>query len=146
MLRFRDPFEEMDRLMESSGGRWRGFTPGIMPMDAFLKDDIYTLRFDLPGVDPDHVDVTVENDVLTVTAERSGVEEVEDCTWLLRERPTGTHSREVRLGKRLASEGVEATYDNGVLTVTIPVREEAKARRVPIASEMRSKLTADIPS
>jgi HSP20 family protein len=143
MLRFRDPFEEMDRIFDSYGGRWRG---GIMPMDAFLKDDLYTLRFDLPGVDPDHVDVTVENDVLTVTAERTGFEDTEDCTWLLRERPTGMHSREVRLGKRLAADAVEASYDNGVLTVTIPIREDAKPHKVPIASDARSKLTAGVGS
>ncbi|HEX6287006.1 MAG TPA: hypothetical protein VFZ80_05930, partial [Acidimicrobiia bacterium] len=64
MLRFTDPFDEMDRLMSSLGGRWRG---GIMPVDAYEKDGIYTLRFDLPGVEPDNVDLTVEGSVLTVT-------------------------------------------------------------------------------
>jgi HSP20 family protein len=141
VLRFRDPFEDMDRLLDSFGGRWRG---GIMPMDAYLEDEIYVLRFDLPGVDPDGVDVTVESGVLTVTAERPIEETTEDATWLLRERPTGTHRREVRLGDRLDTAGVEATYDNGVLTVTIPMREEAKPRRVEVGSMAREKLTADV--
>jgi HSP20 family protein len=97
MMRFTDPFEEVDRMMSSFGGRYRG---GIMPMDAFEKDGLYTLRFDLPGVNPDDVDLTVEGGLLTVTAERA-IEETEGATWLLRERPAGTHRREVRLGDRL---------------------------------------------
>lgn len=141
VLRFRDPFEDMDRMLESFGGRWRG---GIMPMDAYLEDEIYVLRFDLPGVDPDGVDVTVESGVLTVTADRPIEETTDEATWLLRERPTGTHRREVRLGDRLDSAGVEATYDNGVLTVTIPVSEEAKPRRVEIGSTARERLTAEV--
>ena len=139
-MRFIDPFEEMDRMMSSFGGRWRG---GIMPMDAFEKDGIYTLRFDLPGVNPDDVDLTVEGKVLTVTAERP-VEETEGATWLLRERPSGTHRREVRLGDRLDATNVNASYDNGVLTVTIPTREEAKPHKVDISSAAREELAAGV--
>ena len=137
MMRFTDPFEEVDRMMSSFGGRWRG---GIMPMDAFEKDGLYTLRFDLPGVNPDDVDLTVEGSVLTVTAERA-IEETEDATWLLRERPAGIHRREVRLGDRLDTGKVSASHDNGVLTVTIPMREEAKPHRVSINSGSAEKLT-----
>ena len=138
MLRFVDTFEEMDRMMTSFGGRLRG---GIMPMDAFEKEGIYTLRFDLPGVDPDHVDLTVEGGLLTVTAER-GVEDTEEATWLLRERPSGTHRREVRLGDRLDTGKVTASYDNGVLTVTIPMREEAKPHKVSGVAGERKEITA----
>ncbi|MGA9598216.1 MAG: Hsp20/alpha crystallin family protein, partial [Acidimicrobiia bacterium] len=81
-----------------------------MPIDAFEHDGVYTLRFDLPGVNPDDVDLTVEGNMLTVTAER----------------PAGTHRRDVRLGDRLATSEVSAGHDNGVLTVTIPTRDEAK--------------------
>lgn len=126
MMRITDPLEEMDRLF---GGRWRG---GIMPMDAYEKDGMYTLRFDLPGVDPDNVDVTVEGNVLTVTAE-SPVEEDEGVTWMLRERPAGTHRREVRLGERLDGANVKANFDNGVLTVTIPMREESRPQKISIS-------------
>ncbi len=138
MVRFMDPFEEVDRMMSSFGGRWRG---GIMPMDAFEHEGVYTLRFDLPGVNPDNVDVTVENNVLTVTAERP-VEETETVTWLLRERPAGIHRREVRLGERLDASNVSASYDNGVLTVLIPMREEAKPFKVSVSSGDPEKLTA----
>jgi len=140
MVRFMDPFEEMDRMMASFGGRWRG---GIMPMDACEKDGVYTLRFDLPGVSPDDVDLTVEGNLLTVTAERA-TEETEDATWLLRERPAGTHRREVRLGDRLDTAMVNASHENGVLTVTIPMREEAKPHKVSIASGSAEKLTAGV--
>lgn len=142
MLRFTDPFDEMDRLMSSLGGRWRG---GIMPVDAYEKDGIYTLRFDLPGVEPDNVDLTVEGSVLTVTAE-SPVEDEDRVTWLLRERPSGTHRREVRLGEHLDAGAVEASFANGVLSVTIPMREEAKPHKVAISSGATGQITADSSS
>lgn len=140
MMRFTDPFEEMDRMLSSFGGRWRG---GIMPMDAFEHDGVYTLRFDLPGVDPDKVDLMVEGNVLTVTAERP-MDTPDEVTWLLRERPSGAHRREVRLGERLDTGRVDASYENGVLTVTIPMREEAKPHKVSIASGTSEKLTAGV--
>ncbi len=130
MLRFADPFDEMDRLLSSFGGRWRG---GIMPVDAYERDGVYTLRFDLPGVDPDKVDLTVEGGVLTVTAE-SPIDDDANVTWLLRERPSGSHRREVRLGEHLDAGAVAASFNNGVLTVTIPMREEAKPQKVAISS------------
>ena len=139
MLRFTDPFDEIDRMLASRGGRWRG---GIMPVDAYEKDGIYTLRFDLPGVDPDHVDLTVENQVLTVTAESPGEDE-ESVTWLLRERPSGSHRREVRLGVRFDAGAVEANFVNGVLTVTIPMREEAKPHKVSISSGAPGQISAE---
>lgn len=116
-----------------------------MPVDAYEKDGIYTLRFDLPGVEPDRVDLTVEGSVLTVTAE-TPVDEEERVTWLLRERPSGTHRREVRLGEHLDTGAVEASFDNGVLTVTIPMREEAKAHKVAISSGASGQITADASS
>lgn len=130
MARFPDPFDEMERMFGAVGGRWR--TGGLMPMDAFERDGVYTLRFDLAGADPEQVDLTVESGMLTVTAERPVEEDTEGVNWLVRERPTGTHSRQVRLGERLDPGNVEAQYDRGVLTVTIPIRPEAKPHRVSI--------------
>lgn len=128
--RFGDPLGEMDWILENLSQRGRG---GIMPMDAFERNDNCVLRFDLAGVDPDEVDITVEGGTLTVTARRPA-EETEGVNWLVRERPTGIHSREVRLGDRLDVEHVNADYSNGVLTVSIPVRPEAQRRRIPIAA------------
>ena len=130
MTRFiMDPFEEMDRMLSSMGTSWRG---GRMPLDAFEKDGVTTLRFDLPGVDADDLDITVENQVLTVKAQRTFEDNV-GANWMLRERPTGIHSRSVRLGDRLDAGKVAASYDNGVLTISIPIREEAKPQKIDVA-------------
>jgi HSP20 family protein len=141
MLRF-DPFEELNQILSTREARWRG---GIMPMDAFEKDGLYTLRFDLPGVDPDHVDLMVENNTLTVTAERK-IEDTEGANWLLRERPHGRHSRQMRIGERLDTSNVKASYDQGVLTVTIPIREEAKPHKVAIKAGSHEAITVESSS
>lgn len=138
MARFVDPFEEMQRLFGTLGSPLRG--SAMMPMDAFEKDGVYTLRFDLAGADPDKVDVMVEGGVLTIRAERP-LEDTEGVNWLVRERPTGTHSRQIRLGSTLDSGNVEAGYDHGVLTVTIPVRPEAQPHKVPIATRAQQALS-----
>jgi HSP20 family protein len=142
MLRFADPFEEIERAMTQFGGRWRG---GIMPMDAYEKDGTYVLQFDLPDVDPDNVDLTVENHVLTVTATRKH-QDIDDVNWLLRERPTGNHSRQIRLSDTLDTSNVDASYENGVLTVTVPMREESKPRRVSIQANNREAIEAGVSS
>ena len=136
--RIRDPFEEMERWMAPFGNQLRG---GVMPMDAYEVEGVYTLRFDLPGVDPDSVDVAVERNVLTVTAERPE-EEPEGATWLLRERPTGAHRREVRLGDRFDPSKVDAAYDKGVLTVNIPVHEDALPHKVSISTDAQKSIEA----
>jgi HSP20 family protein len=132
MARDYDPFQDFDRVFGGGfGSQMRG--GGLMPMDAFEKDGVYTLRFDLAGADPDKVDVTVESGLLTVTAERPP-EDTEGVNWLVRERPTGTHSRQIRLGSTLDPGNVEAAYDHGVLTVRIPTKPEAKPQKIQISS------------
>lgn len=133
-----DPFEQMDRFFNAFGAN-RG---GVMPMDAFEKDGTYILRFDLPGIDSEAVDVTVENGRLMVTASRPG-EDTQDVNWLVRERPAGVHSREIRLGDSLDSTQVEATYEQGVLTVRIPMREEAKRHRVAVTAANRRAIESN---
>ena len=140
MARFIDPFEEMDRMLAAAANRNRA---GVMPLDAYEKDGVYTLRFDLPGVDPEKIDVTVEDRVLTVKAERL-FEDTVGANWMLRERPTGTHSRQVRLGDSLDPSKVNATYNEGVLTVTLPVREEAMPRKIEVTSHRQEALEASV--
>ena len=122
-MRLVDPFAEMDRL---SNAFFAGnpAVRGMMPMDLFEVDGKYIARFDLPGIDPESIELTVENNVLTVTVERTH-EDTEGVNWLVRERPSGRHSRQLRLGPTLDASRIEADYNNGVLTVTIPMREEA---------------------
>ena len=140
MARFIDPFAEMERMLAGSGSAWRG---GVMPLDAYEKDGEYVLRFDLPGVDSERIDVTVEDRVLTVKAERK-VEDTAGANWILRERPTGTHSRQVRLGDSLDVSNVGADYSEGVLTVTLPIREEALPQKIEVTGHKREAIEASV--
>jgi HSP20 family protein len=125
-----DPFRELDRMTDQLFGT-SGNSPHWMPMDAVRHGHEVTLRFDLPGVSSDSVDVTVERNVLTVKAERSWTP-AEGDEVLARERPQGSVTRQVMLGESLDTDRLEARYESGVLTVTIPVEEKAKPRRVEI--------------
>ncbi len=127
-MRFADPFFELDRALKTMDRQWSG---GVMPMDAYTKDDQFFLRFDLPGVDLSAIDMTVEKNVLTVTVERPR-EDTDEVTWALRERPTGRHSRQVRLGDMVDVSDIDASYEDGVLTVTMPLREEIKPRKIEV--------------
>lgn len=128
MLMRYDPFRRADRFFSNPArAPW-------MPMDAVRKDDHLELRFDLPGVRPDSIDLTVERNVLTVTAERSWESSEEGSDVLARERAHGTFTRRVRLGEALDADHVEARYDDGVLHVTVPVAETAKPHRIEIQS------------
>ncbi|MBX6768801.1 MAG: Hsp20/alpha crystallin family protein [Actinomadura rubrobrunea] len=102
-----------------------------MPMDGIRREDDVVLRFDLPGIDPDSIDVTVDRGVLTVSARRD--EQIGEDDWaFVRERVMGTFTRRVYLPEHLDADAVEAAYDNGVLAVRIPVREQAKPRKIAI--------------
>ncbi len=129
LMRF-DPFRDFDRLTQQVIGNGRS---SVMPMDAFRSDDHFVVRFDLPGVDPSSIDLTVEKNVLTVSAERNW-QPSEGTEVIASERPHGTFSRQLFLGETLDADRIEASYDAGVLTLTVPVAEQAKPRRIEIAS------------
>lgn len=135
VMRF-DPFRDLDRLTEQMLGVPVGSTrvPRFMPMDLYRSGDHYVLHADLPGVDPGSVDVSVDNGTLTVRAERSGRTE-ESVEWLTSERFTGSFMRQLTLGEGVDADRIGATYENGVLTVTIPMAEKAKPRRIQIGTE-----------
>jgi HSP20 family protein len=139
VLRF-DPFRDFDRMTEQLLGVPSGTAraPRFMPMDLYRSGDHYVLHADLPGVDPGSVDVSVENGTLTIRAQRS--ERTEDgVQWISSERFTGTYLRQLSLGEGIDTEKIGATYANGVLTVTLPVAERAKPRKVSIAVEDNSQ-------
>lgn len=140
MLRF-DPFHDIDRLTEQLLGTPAGTAraPRFMPMDLYRSGDHYVLHADLPGVDPGSVDVDVENGTLTIRAQRSGRTE-EGVQWITSERFTGTFQRQLSLGEGIDTDRISATYENGVLTVTIPVAEKAKPRRITVAHTGDSKV------
>ncbi len=130
LLRF-DPFRDFDRLTEQLLGDSRTARP--MPMDVYRSGDHYVLHFDVPGIDPASVDLSVEDNVLTVHATRPA-RTADAVEFLVAERPTGQFSRQLVLGNGLDLGGIAATYDAGVLTVTIPVAETAKPRKIEVTS------------
>jgi HSP20 family protein len=132
MLMRTDPFREFDRLAQQVFGTTA--RPAVMPMDAYRRKDDFVVQFDLPGVDPDSVDLEVERNVLTVRAERRPMAE-EGVEMIASERPQGTFSRQLFLGDTLDLDRLQAHYEAGVLTLLIPVAEQAKPRRVAISQD-----------
>lgn len=129
-----DPFRELDRLAQQlwgSGGSNRP-TSMSMPMDAYRKGDVFLVQIDVPGVRGDAIDLTVEDNVLTVRAERPSPSTTDGVSTLVSERPYGTFVRQMFLGDNLDTEQIEANYEAGVLTVSIPVAAHAKPRRISV--------------
>jgi HSP20 family protein len=122
----RDLHRQFDRLARTTFG-----PSAAMPMDAVRHEGDVVLRFDVPGIDPDSIEVTVDRGVLSVSVTRSD-ERNENEKFFVRERTTGTVTRRVRLSENLNAEAVEADYRNGVLQIRIPVLEQAKPRKVEV--------------
>jgi len=127
LLRF-DPFREIDRALEQSRNQRQ--RPSF-PMDAYRHGDTFVVHFDLPGVDPASIDLEYERNVLTVSAERSW-RPVEGDDILANERVHGSFRRQLLLGDSLDASQMNASYENGVLTLIIPVAEKAKPRKVMV--------------
>lgn len=135
MAMFFDPFREWDRVAANLLDSRQG--PRLMPIDLHRDGDHYILNADLPGIDPGSVDVDVDGQLLTIRAERTPRSE-ESVKWLAHERPSGSFLRQLNLGDGIDTGHISATYDNGVLSVMIPVSEKAKPRKVEIQSAMSS--------
>jgi HSP20 family protein len=135
MLMRTDPFRELDRLTQQvfggTPGTWS--KPATMPMDAYRAGDEFVVSFDLPGVDPSGIELDIERNVLTVKAERRPIATGDDVQMQVAERPLGVFSRQLFLGDTLDTEHIRADYDAGVLTLRIPVAEQAKPRRIEIS-------------
>lgn len=130
LLRNTDPFRDFDRLSQQIFGTTN--RPAVMPMDAWREGDSFVLEFDLPGISPESIDLDVERNVLTVRAERVGRNG--DWEMLASERPRGMFSRQLVLGDNLDLERIEASYDAGVLRLSVPVAEKAKPRKIEVSS------------
>jgi len=130
MLMRTDPFRELDRLAQQALGT--PSRPAAMPIDAYRRGDDFVVELDLPGVDAESIDLTVERNVLTVHAQRRRSVDG-DVELLVGERPQGTFSRQLFLGDTLDTANIAADYTDGVLTLKLPVAERAKPRRVPIS-------------
>jgi HSP20 family protein len=139
LMRF-DPFRELDRLAGQVAQESRQL-PAVLPMDAYRRGETFVVHFDLPGANPESIELTVERNVLTVQAERSWPRQEGDEI-VVAERPQGTFSRQLFLGETLDPDRVQANYENGVLTLTIPVAEAAKPRRVQISGGGQARPSA----
>jgi HSP20 family protein len=134
MLMRTDPFRELDRLSQQVFGTDGTLArPSVMPMDAWRDGDTFQVEFDLPGVNPDSIDLDVERNVVTVQAERPA--RADNAELIAAERPRGVFSRQLVLGDNLDTERIAASYDAGVLTLRIPVAEQAKPRKISITRE-----------
>jgi HSP20 family protein len=126
-----DPFREFDRLAGSFFDRPMG--PRLMPMDLYKDGDTYVLTADLPGIDPGSVDIDVDGQLLTIRAQRT-LASGDGVKWLTRERQGGTFLRQLSLGQGIDTERITADYSNGVLSITIPMSEKAKPRKIAVSS------------
>ena len=140
MLMRTDPFRDLDRLAQQLVGAGTSTRPSVMPLDAWREGDAFVLEFDLPGVQPETLDIDVERNVLTVRAERPPKNG--DWEMLAAERPTGLFSRQLVLGDNLDLDRLEARYDDGVLRLTVPVAERAKPRKIEVTTGGREETTA----
>jgi HSP20 family protein len=134
MLMRTDPMRDLDRLTQQLLGT--AVRPVAMPMDAYRQGDRFIVRFDMPGIERDAIDLTVEQNVLTVRAERPELN-ANGGQVIVAERPSGTFTRQVFLGETLDPDHLSADYAAGVLTLSIPVRESAKPRKIEVTSNER---------
>jgi HSP20 family protein len=136
MLMRSEPFSEVNRLAQQlfgtpSSGTWS--RPSAMPADSYRNGDEFVIAFDLPGVNSDAIDIDIERNVLTVRAERRPVDLGEQAEAQLCERPQGVFARQLFLGDALDTDRINASYDNGVLLLRIPIAAKAKPRKVAVA-------------
>ncbi|MEU6585487.1 HSP20 family small heat-shock protein [Nocardia sp. NPDC046763] len=128
MLMQTDPFRDLDRLTQAVFGT--PARPAVMPMDAWREGDEFFVEFDLPGIDPDSLDLDVERNVVTVRASRPELDP--DRSMLAAERTRGVFSRQLFLGDHIDTDAIRADYRDGVLRLSIPVAEKAKPRKIEI--------------
>jgi len=140
MLMRTDPFREFDRLSDAVFGT--NARPATMPMDAYRHDNKFVIELEVPGVDSDSIDLTVEQNVLSIHAERPAPIDA-DAERVVGERAYGTFSRQLFLGETLDVDGLNADYNAGVLRIEIPIAEQAKPRKIAVSgSDSRKRLSA----
>ncbi|WP_026372832.1 Hsp20/alpha crystallin family protein [Agrococcus lahaulensis] len=128
-----DPFREMDRMTARllSGAGGAAAASSWMPMDLYRSGDHYVVHVDLPGIDPGSIDLGIDAGTLTIQAERT-IGGGDQRQWIAQERPAGRYMRQLSLGNDVDLDRIEASYEHGVLTLTIPVAERAKPRKIEV--------------
>ena len=146
VMRRWDPFNEMRRMQANMDHFRRGFTPAhdngfggspertswAIPLDVMQEDGQIIVRASLPGVAPDDINVSIENDVLTIRGQTAGEQERREGNYLMRERRTGSFHRALRLPDTLDTEQAQPRYENGVLTIAFPKPEAKQARQLTV--------------
>lgn len=141
MAMYFDPFRELDRVAGQLLDTRQG--PRLMPMDLYRETDHYVLNTDLPGIDPGSIDIDIDGQLLTIRAERTP-RSIEGVKWITRERSGGSYLRQLNLGQDIDTDRISANYDNGVLSVIIPVSEKAKPRRIEVQASAPESKTVEI--
>ncbi len=138
------PIYDLRRMHEAMNRRWREYNPAhigdahrgwAIPIDVVEEGDELLVRASLPGVNPDEIDVSIEDRVLTIKGEAKVEEESKDGGYFIRERRTGSFRRSVRLPETADTEKAKTQYENGVLTVALPKLESKKAKRLAVTVE-----------
>jgi HSP20 family protein len=138
-----DPFTELDRLAAGLLGTRQG--PKVMPVDLYRDGDRYVLNADMPGIDPGSVDIDVDGQLLTIRANRTP-DTRDGVKWLSQERPHGSYLRQFSVGEGIDSNAITAHYDNGVLSLVIPVSERAKPRKIEVTAGPATEPAVGAPS
>ena len=137
-----DPFRDLRQMEDTMNRLWRGigtthnYREGTedwnILMDVIQKKEEIDVKASVPGVNPDDIDVTVEDGVLTIRAEKKTETETEDEKYLIRERATGSFYRALRLPDTVDAEKIESHYGNGILTIMMPKAEEKKKKQIQV--------------
>ena len=138
-----DPLRDLDRFFSEVT---RTPSSTSLPMDLYRDGEVFVARVDMPGVDPSSIDVDVEDRTLTVRAQRQSEVADKDVKWLTRERTTGTYARQLTLGNRVALDHIQADYRDGVLSLTIPVADEARPRKINVSHADPTRATEVVES
>jgi len=141
MAMYFDPFHAFDRAAGQLLDQRQG--PRQMPMDLYRDGDHYVLNADLPGIDPGSVDIDVDGQLLSIRAERTPRSQ-DGVKWIARERSAGSFLRQFTLGQGIETTGISASYENGVLSVVIPVAEKAKPRKIEVQTSVSA--VSDAPA
>ena len=137
-----DPFRDLRQMEDTMNRLWRGFggTPSYREgaedwnvlLDVIQHKDELVVKASIPGVKPEGIEVAVEDNVLTLRAERKPEAESEEVAYLIQERPTGSFYRALRLPDTIDTDKIQCNYDNGVLTITMPKAEEKKNKQIQV--------------
>jgi HSP20 family protein len=142
-----DPYQELRQMDKTFDRMWRSLgrwptnaEQWDIPIDVRKNGDEITVKASLPGVKPEEIQVTVEDNVLELKAESSFDSESEQSGYLVRERAYGSFYRALRLPESVDTEHIHSAYENGVLTVTLPKAEEKKRKQIKVAVQSNGKV------